>query len=55
MQTPKKCPIRPKMGPNGAPESARFGLKSALSGFFALFDLKNEPPEGPSEKASNFE
>ena len=52
---PKKCQIRPKVGPNGGPESARFGPKSALAAFLGLLDLKNEPPEGPSEKASNFE
>ena len=52
---PKKCLIRPKVGPNGGPESAQFGLKSALAAFLGLLDLKNEPPEGPSEKASNFE
>ena len=52
---PKKCRIRPKVGPNGGPESARFGPKSALAVFLGLLDLKNEPPEGPSEKASNFE
>ena len=55
MQTPKKCPIRPKMDPNGGPESARFGPKSALAAFLGLLELKNEPPEGPSEKASNFD
>ena len=55
MQTPKKCQIRPKVGPNGGPESAQFGLKSALAAFLGLLDLKNEPPEGPSEKASNSE
>ena len=43
------------MRPNGSPESAQFGLKSALAAFLGLLDLKNEPPEGPSEKASNFE
>ena len=52
---PKKCRIRPKVGPNGGPESAQFGLKSALDAFLGLLDLKNEPPEGPLEKASNFE
>ena len=52
---PKKCQIRPKVSPNGGPESAQFGLKSALAAFLGLLDLKNEPPEGPSEKASNFE
>ena len=52
---PQKCPIRPKMGPNGGPESARFGPKSAFAAFLGLLDLKNEPPEGPSEKASIFE
>ena len=52
---PQKCQIRPKVGPNGGPESAQFGLKSALAAFLGLLDLKNEPPEGPSEKASNFE
>ena len=43
------------MGPNGGPESARFGPTSALAAFLGLLDLKNEPPEGPSEKASNSE
>ena len=52
---PKKCKIRPKVGPNGGPESAQFGLKSALAAFLGLLDLKNEPLEGPSEKASIFE
>ena len=51
----KKGRIWPKVGPNGGPESAQFGLKSALAAFLGLLDLKNEPPEGPSEKASNFE
>ena len=55
MQTPKKIKIRPKICPNGGPESAQFGLKSALAAFLDIPDLKNEPPEGPSEKASNFE
>ena len=51
----KKCRIWPKVGPNGGPESAQFGLKSALAAFLGLLDLKNESPEGPSEKALNFE
>ena len=51
----KKDRILSKVGPNGGPESAQFGLKSALAAFLGLLDLKNEPPEGPSEKASNFE
>ena len=55
MQTPQKCQIKAKVAPDGSPESAQFGLKSALAAFFHLMDLKNEPPEGPSEKASNFE
>ena len=50
MQTPKKCQIRPKMDPNGGPESARFGLKSALAAFLDLLDLKNEAPEGNAKK-----
>ena len=55
MQTPQKRQIKPKMYANGNPESVRFGLKSALAAFLGLLDLKNEPPEGPSEKASNSE
>ena len=30
------------------PKSAKI-VKSALAGFLELLDLKNEPPEGPSE------
>ena len=40
------------MGPQNRPDLA---LESALAAFLALLDLKNEPPEGPSEKASKFE
>ena len=39
-----RTPIRPDLA-----------LKSALAAFLGLLDLKNEPPEGPSEKASNSE
>ena len=37
------------------PNPPDLGLKSALAAFLDLLDLKNEPPVGPSEKASNFE
>ena len=55
LQTPQKCQVEPKVFPNGGPESVQFGLKSALAAFLGLLDLKNEPSEGPSEKASIFE
>ena len=39
----------------GTPIRPDLALKSALAAFLGLLDLKNEPPEGPSEKTSIFE
>ena len=52
MQTRKKVQNLARSRPKWRP---RIGLKSALAAFLGLLDLKNEPPERPSEKTSKFE
>ena len=48
--TPQKSRKVPKIGPNVGPESAKNLPKSTSDAIFGLPDLKNEPPEGLSEK-----
>ena len=51
----KQCRKVPKVAPNGNPESAQNQPKSALDGILRLPDVKNAPPEGPSEQTCNSE